>query len=854
MPAESMDYTFPLRGINDAWAFGKQPEGTTPDAENVMPFDSLDSRARGGQRPGLSKYYAAQHNGSAAIQRITSITSIVLDPGTFGQFINEDAPFWSAFAADWTHYVSDFESASTENPTFDTLITADSESPAIVNNEIKIVDPGAGNTFSSVHIYTGREYEWTGSYTISMDMQREDVSSAGVAFFATHVALFRVNREFNGEFYGLRFRTEMGRYGGGNEEVGDMVIDLIRGDGTGYDSLSFQRTDPGDGDIRKAVYSALEAGQTFAIEISADGTIVVDTGDVPGGPWIFPPDPDEGMTDYGSNHGVGFGFVSEYTMDPLHFSRFVAEEDGGDAVGAGYRDTESGRTYKIVAVSDGDIFFGRRPGSLTVAANGANVVATSGRVDAQPAFGKIHFADGSPSHYRYFDNADDTVKLWTTTSSNALPCDATSTNTTYDIATATTSPKVFTYTGDLTGVITGADWIKVSDSSDNDGIYSVVSVSYSNPTTTITVRQNVTNSAASGSIQLCDLACDIVKLYRGRLVLAGLASEPHNWFMSAVGRHFDFDYGATVSATMAVAGNNTNAGECPDIITCLAPYSDDLMFIGGDHTLWLMRGDPAEKGRIDNISYQTGISGPDAYAFDPNGVFYFFGQGTIWRMSIEGSPEPLSRNRMDRVFGAINLTGNTVRLAWDNARHGLFIFVVPDAERVTTHYYWDERTDSFWKITFPAAQGPTAVFPFDGDQPDDNALLFGGWDGYIRRVDPSATNDDGTAISSYVYYPLISAGGSLRNTLVSSITAILDTNSDDVVLTAYAEDTPQKALESTTPRFVRTLPAGRTRIVNRVAGNAIALKLSNSVDETTWAIENLIVTAKATGLTRKNQL
>jgi hypothetical protein len=345
-----------------------------------------------------------------------------------------------------------------------------------------------------------------------------------------------------------------------------------------------------------------------------------------------------------------------------------------------------------------------------------------------------------------------------------------------------------------------------------------------------------------------------IALYRGRIVLSGLVDDPHNWFMSEAGDPLDWDYGATVSAIMAVAGNNTTAGKCPDIITCLAPYSDDLMFIGGDHTLWLMRGDPADRGRIDNISYQTGISGPDAYTFDPNGIFYFFGSGTLWRMAAGGVPEPLSRNRMDQTFKTIDLTTNTIHLAWDNVRHGLFIFVVPKTEGSTTHYFWDERTDGFWPISFPNAQGPTTVLAFDGDDPDDAALILGGFDGYLRNFDSATKNDDGTAISSYVLYPPIAAGGPLRNTRINGITAVLDTESNDVVLTAYAEDTIQRAIEATTIRFARTLSAGRTRVLNRVAGNAVMFKLSNSVDEKTWALENLIANVEVAGHTRKNQL
>ncbi len=820
MPAKRMDLTFPLRGINDAWAFGEQPEGTTPDASNVTPFDSLDSRARGGQRPGLSKYFEDQHNGSAALQRMTTVTAVG-DSGSSSSYAFTQG---DGLLDDTQWYPLEFATGPSR------YIVSATE-PAVSGNAI-LRSEGDNDNRATIGIYKTLR-STSSTYTVSVDVSITLGTAAGIDevqgiaglvvrsnglppitdddFVETEVTIRRLNNTGD-PLYEIHYAI--------NRNF-SATFDMTLG--------SDDYLDPTWWETARTLELAVSGN---VMTLSVEGTFLMS----------------QAVPDLSGNTFVGF---RAKVLGPTGASTAAITVDNFVIVNSA---SESGRSYKLVTVSGGDVYAGLPPGVLSAATDGTNVVATSGRVDMQTAFGKIYFADGDPFHYRYFDNLDDTVKLWTTTVTNSLPCDATAGNPAYAIASATPATEKITYAGDLSGVMANGDWIKISDSTGNDGIYSVFSVVYSDPTTTVTVRQDITDATADGTFQLCDLGCNIVKLYRGRLVLAGLASDPQNWFMSAVARAFDFDYGATPSATMAVAGNNTDAGKCPDIITCLAPYSDDLMFIGGDHTLWLMRGDPADKGRIDNISYQTGISGPDAYAFDPNGVFYFFGRGTIWRMSIEGSPEPLSRNRMDQAFGAIDLTTHTVHMAWDNVRHGLFMFVVPSGAGATTHYYWDERTDSFWKIAFPNAQGPTTAFAFDGDRPDDNALLLGGWDGYIRQVDPSATNDDGTAISSYVYYPIISVGGSLRNTLVNSITTVLDTNSDAVTLTAYAEDTPQKALESTTPRFVRTLPAGRTRIVNRVAGNAIALKLSNSVDETTWAIENLIVTAKATGLTRKNQL
>lgn len=733
MPSKQKELIFPLRGVDENWAFGRQPEGTTPDALNVVPFDTLDSRARGGQRWGLSKYYTGRHNGANAIQALDSIV-ISVTPGsadtdtfTQGNGLLDDT--------DWYPCLITY-------PNIDVSATY----PIISGN--KIVSDNTTIPASSKRVAALHKSNVLTSLTYSMSADISWVlGGAGSYVYAEFITRAKTPglpySIINLQVYGIRAWND-----------DDTVKVQINFNGI---SPGWVEATPGSGDWKDPTWWGA-AERTLKIEVSGTNVVKMYVNNV-----LI------GTRTVGSlveaNTYIGFALykssdvANSVTLDNFVFNPITSA---------------SNRDYKIISVSDGDVYTGSPAGKLALATNGENVVATTGRIGMQSAYGKIYFCDGLNANYRVWTASNNTVTAWT-------PDDGT------------------------------------LPTSGTDG-------------------------------------CRYIALYRGRIVLSGLVSDPHNWFMTEAGDPLDIDYGGTPSAILPVAGNNTNAGLCPDIVTCLAPYTDDLLFIGGDHTLWLMRGDPASGGRLDNISFQTGISGPDAFTFDPNGIIYWYGSGGLWRMSADGVPESLSKNRMDKTFSAIDLTTNTVQLAWDNVRHGLHIFIVPNTERATTHYFWDQRTDSFWPIGYPNAKGPTRTFAFDGDQPDDNALLLGGWDGYIRQIDPSTLNDDGTAISSHIVYPPVSEGGSTKNTLINSLTAVLDTNSDDVVLTTYAEDTIQKTIEATTIRYARTLSAGRTRILNRVAGNAIKIVLSNKIDLKTWAIESLVVNVAVTGRTGKNQI
>ncbi len=60
-----MKLPFPLQGVDKGRATSEQPIATSPDMNNMRLYDTLDNRARGGQRPGLDKWGAGVQIGAA---------------------------------------------------------------------------------------------------------------------------------------------------------------------------------------------------------------------------------------------------------------------------------------------------------------------------------------------------------------------------------------------------------------------------------------------------------------------------------------------------------------------------------------------------------------------------------------------------------------------------------------------------------------------------------------------------------------------------------------------------------------------------------------------------------------------
>ncbi len=288
--------------------------------------------------------------------------------------------------------------------------------------------------------------------------------------------------------------------------------------------------------------------------------------------------------------------------------------------------------------------------------------------------------------------------------------------------------------------------------------------------------------------------CRLVSRWRGRVVLSGTPLEPHNWFMAAYADPFDFNYFPVVPVpSQAVAGNNSDAGEVPDIINALIPYSDDLLIFGCDHSIHRLTGDPMEGGRIDAVSEVVGMAFGTAWDKDDEGAIYFFGsKGGVYRWAPGGQPLSLTRNKVDKTLRDINVGTTKILLRWDQREQGLHVYLTPFAEgsAVHTHYFWDRRTDEWGLDEHQNDHGPTVATLVDGDHPNDRVLLLGGFDGYVRKGDPDAEDDDGTAIDSNVLIgPIVPFGEGIESTLVG-LKAILGESSGGVRFEVYADSDP----------------------------------------------------------------
>lgn len=343
----------------------------------------------------------------------------------------------------------------------------------------------------------------------------------------------------------------------------------------------------------------------------------------------------------------------------------------------------------------------------------------------------------------------------------------------------------------------------------------------------------------------------LICTWRARTVLSGLPFDPRNWFMSKVNNPFDWDYSPEFRSSIdAVAGNNAPAGQPADIITALIPYSDDILIMGGDHTVYRFQGDPMAGGQIDLITDSVGVAWGTAWCKDPFGAIYFVSNYVgIYRMTPGSQPVRISQ-QIERVITRLPLDTTTFNLIWDDKFQGLHVFATPAEFAEAVHLFWDYRTGAWWPQKF-AEKGhdPISVVAFAGNRVGDRAALLGGRDGAVRAFSELATTDDGTGFRSVVSVgPMLGKAGD--DMLLKSLQAVLGETTPErqVAWGVTASDTAESA-SSNTPSAAGYWSGGRNALSHvRRSGHSLYVRLASLGP---WAVESLVGTFGPTGEVRR---
>lgn len=356
-------------------------------------------------------------------------------------------------------------------------------------------------------------------------------------------------------------------------------------------------------------------------------------------------------------------------------------------------------------------------------------------------------------------------------------------------------------------------------------------------------------------------------IWRGSLVLARQTGQEQYWIISRIGIYSDFNLSAspTDGARSVDGSSGQSYGNIGDEIVALIPLNDDILLFGCVNQIYAFVGDPRYNGVIDHFIRESGILGPDAWAFDTIGTLYWLGPAGLFRLAKGYTiPQNLSREVIPDYFANISRATNTINLEWYEDLHQLHIYITPTVATGTPgiHMFWDERTGAFQPIQWGQDNhGPVSVLFYDGDTVQDRAVLLGGRDGYIRRYQGSANtvnaawDDDGTAIGSYVYLTPQRPIDDVTEAKVESIDLYLGNDQVlpngigyDMYANLQAAPDIQDAINNPTVAIPLTgspfQANGHIKTRDRMRGGAFTMKLGNSQIDKTWSLERIVLTIK----------
>lgn len=355
-------------------------------------------------------------------------------------------------------------------------------------------------------------------------------------------------------------------------------------------------------------------------------------------------------------------------------------------------------------------------------------------------------------------------------------------------------------------------------------------------------------------------------LWRDRMVLAGGKYTPHLWEMSRQGNPLDFDYGSEPDDVgTAIAGQTSDAGQLGEPITALIPHNNDCLIFGCSSSLWIMRGDPAYGGQIDNLSREIGVLTSTSWCRTPEDYLVFLSRDAVSVMApgCGSIPISISREKIPKELLNIDTTAYTISMAYDVRYRGIHLSVVSNSGSTDSKcffidlkltMYGDAFNVAFFPVSFPSAQAPFVVHGRRNHASDYSSVVLGGRDGYLRRYSHDLDTDDGTNFTSYIYYgPIRASSDDFMDGMLHDIIADVGQDSGDVKCEVLIGETAETAYASTalSPAiYWRTNGLQYAQTIRR-ACRTFFLKISNGQNGVAWALEGLRCVVGGKGRQRK---
>jgi hypothetical protein len=342
-------------------------------------------------------------------------------------------------------------------------------------------------------------------------------------------------------------------------------------------------------------------------------------------------------------------------------------------------------------------------------------------------------------------------------------------------------------------------------------------------------------------------------LFSGR-VFINIMQSPHQWIAS---RHRDPQDLQVAQADVGtpVSDQTANLGIVGGEIVAFIPYLSHYMHFGGADGIWTLRGDPGAGGQMTNTSRKVGVFGPDSWCFDNDGNLFFMSMDGFYVLpassaSVGNPPDNLTNTRVPNLIKSIGLNRRTDRVVmdYDKDRYGINVHISQNDSQYGVAFFWDLRMGSLDPDSFLTNQIAASMMYYDSRKAETRGLLMGDQDGYVRKFDDTAKNDDGDeAIEAFdTLGPFQAFNRMRRQGQITEIAARLGDDSDGATLDVYAGNAAETVVAAvkaaSTPQATHTLSQGgfNPPVRPRSIGAAFAVKIGNSTLSERFSLERII--------------
>ena len=799
---------FPRAGLNRRLTYQGQPPFTTPDALNVRPDNVYDYREGGGSRPGLNVAVRQSLGGQVDfLNAVTIITNV-------GRDVWRDAFAGASMGSPWNARGTwDSVPAALPSVSGGMAVGTSAATVGAVRNEFSPALDGVNDHEVAIRIVPdGGSHRGTYHIFMLLDASLDPFTGNGM------VATLTLDAD--------------GAYSGSLKTYLGGVLKDTTAFGTGDDNAAY----PGE----------------FIVRVDSDRTVsvwwrqhlLVDAEDINASP--------AGQTGWVTGEGRwGFGMLAAASAGNClvdaarcEYSRYSANEEGSQ---------EPSRQAILIAGKGGDVYHNADGFHGALGALGGNLSIRTGTLHTAERLQKLYIADHGDVAVTAYQGAP-------TGATNQLDISGVSDHTDLGLNVYDFIVEITDGTDDI---IDGMYQIADADGLDNANFIKLASAFTTSVAGTCTVNiqrgPKIFAPLNTGSLTLwtattgmVPLGCELICMWRDRLVLA----TGHLWYMSRVGNPLDFNYGDNYEdVARAVAGNSPNnqAGLMGDIITALMPYADDCLLFGSRKSLWILRGDPAQSGYIDNLSYEIGLVAPTAWCYTPEKTLVFLSDDGLYLMSGKcGSlPESFSREKLPDELLHTNWANATVTMAYDVEARGIHLFITYDQDVASTHWWIDWEAKSLWKVALDNAHEPLALLPFRAND-GTGSVLVAGRDGQVRHFQRDCWLDDGdNTITSYVMIgPLRLGAHDYFEGMVSEITGVLTEDSGDVDWSIHVGKTPEAAVGASAAASGTWTVAGLNYTENPRCGGVAAIVKLTGGEAVPWATEHVDIVVRQMGRRR----